>query len=381
MIIFGTTGITSIRQKGSFHCPSCGAGAPFERKGVRRFFTLFFVPLIPLHQVADFIECKRCGGTFKPEVLTWNGTVPGQIPPPLPQLQEVHQLRPSIHPVTGMPLVPPVVPAPHGSGTVLSYQSNGIASASMVLGILGLLTSFLFCPGFIFAPLSLVFGFIALKRVKNGGGLVGGKGPARVGIACSVVALLISCVMTAIVMTHEPDASDKARSAMNAAANDLTRSSSIPAHGNTAEARKLATAFASTITSLDAVSFTSTKSNSKKSSYAVHCELREGKCAFIVYVPEYRKFEESAKKSLEEMAWLAAHMVPSTPAIPPGTPLCVALKGDIVFGSVMIGKTGEKKPGETGKDESLIEPFFAQTQMPTGPKPAPAPQAVEKDEP
>ncbi|MES2924290.1 MAG: DUF4190 domain-containing protein [Verrucomicrobiota bacterium] len=268
--------------------------------------------------------------------------------------------------------------APHG--VVLSYQSNGMATASMVLGILGLLTSVFFCPGFIFAPLSLVFGFIALKRVRSGGGLVGGKGPARAGIACSVIALLISCVMTAIVMTHKPNASDKTRSAMNAAANELTRSSSIPAHGNTAEARKLAAAYASTITSLDAASFTSTKGNSKKGSYAVHCELREGKCAFIVYVPGYRKFEESAKESLGEMAWLTTHMIPFTPAIPPGTPLCVALKGDIVFGSVMIGKTGEKKPDETGKNESLLEPFFAQTQPPAGSKPAAAPQAAEKDE-
>ncbi|HEX7261201.1 MAG TPA: DUF4190 domain-containing protein, partial [Luteolibacter sp.] len=280
-----------------------------------------------------------------------------------------------MHPVTGMPLPPPALPMPIGSGTVLTYQSNGMASASMVLGILGFLTSFLFIPAFIFAPLSLVFGFIALKRVRNGGGLVSGKGAARAGIACSVVALLISCVMTAAVRSYKPDATDQTRSAMNAAANELTKSSSITAHGNTAEARKLAAAYASAITSLDALSFTHTKGN-----YAVHCELREGKCAFLVYVPGYRKFEKSAKKSLEEMAWLTSQMILSTPAIPPATPLCVALKGDVIFGSVMTGKTGDKEPGETGKDESLIEPYFTPTQPHVDPKTTTAAQANAEKE-
>lgn len=80
MIIFGTSGITSVEKKGIFHCPACGAGAAYQQKGVRRFFTLFFVPLIPLHKVADYVECGRCGGTFKPEVLSWNGAIPPSLP-------------------------------------------------------------------------------------------------------------------------------------------------------------------------------------------------------------------------------------------------------------------------------------------------------------
>ena len=87
MIIFGTTGKTSVEKKGFFHCPACGHDAGYQQKGIRRFFTLFFVPLIPLHKVSDYVECDRCGGTFKPDVLNWIDGSPAPAsggPPPLP---------------------------------------------------------------------------------------------------------------------------------------------------------------------------------------------------------------------------------------------------------------------------------------------------------
>ncbi|RYD41168.1 MAG: hypothetical protein EOP85_13120 [Verrucomicrobiaceae bacterium] len=89
-----------VEQSGTFHCPTCGPGAPFERSVVRGWFTIFFVPCIPLPtREGELVQCKQCGGTFKPEVLEWNGHVPGSTPPPLPPPQEeIHQLRPSVHP-------------------------------------------------------------------------------------------------------------------------------------------------------------------------------------------------------------------------------------------------------------------------------------------
>ena len=70
-IIFGTKGITSTVKSGEFHCPECG-GTQYVHKKVRRFFTLYFIPIIPLNVVGEFVECQRCGLGFDPEVLQWD---------------------------------------------------------------------------------------------------------------------------------------------------------------------------------------------------------------------------------------------------------------------------------------------------------------------
>jgi uncharacterized tellurite resistance protein B-like protein len=72
LIIYGTRGVTSTNRQGKFHCPSCGPDTRFEHKVVRRFFTLYFIPLIPLDQLGEYIECTLCAGTFTNEVLKFD---------------------------------------------------------------------------------------------------------------------------------------------------------------------------------------------------------------------------------------------------------------------------------------------------------------------
>jgi tellurite resistance protein len=69
VIIYGTRGVTSTQASGTFHCPQCGSGSPYRHKTVRRFFTLYFIPLIPLDKLGEYVECGACGGTYKPGVL------------------------------------------------------------------------------------------------------------------------------------------------------------------------------------------------------------------------------------------------------------------------------------------------------------------------
>lgn len=72
MIIFGTRGVTTTHEKGVFYCPACGPGSDFRWRRVRRFFTLYFIPLIPLDKLGEFIECGQCKGTYDPRVLEYN---------------------------------------------------------------------------------------------------------------------------------------------------------------------------------------------------------------------------------------------------------------------------------------------------------------------
>lgn len=72
MIIFGTRGITMSSKAGTFHCPECNAQRQYQHKKVRRFFTLYFIPLIPLDVLGEYVECAGCQNTFKPGVLDYD---------------------------------------------------------------------------------------------------------------------------------------------------------------------------------------------------------------------------------------------------------------------------------------------------------------------
>ncbi len=71
MIIFGTRGVKFKIDEGHFMCPQCAAERPYKHKKVRRFFTLYFIPLIPLDSLGDFVECQQCKGTFVSRVLDY----------------------------------------------------------------------------------------------------------------------------------------------------------------------------------------------------------------------------------------------------------------------------------------------------------------------
>jgi tellurite resistance protein len=73
LIIFGSRGVTYNYASGEFHCPSCRAGTPYRHKRVRRFFTLYFIPLIPLDLLGEYIECQDCLDTFHIDVLEYDG--------------------------------------------------------------------------------------------------------------------------------------------------------------------------------------------------------------------------------------------------------------------------------------------------------------------
>ena len=69
MIIFGTTGVKTTIKEGNFHCPQCNTQTKYRHRKVNKFFTLYFIPLIPLGSAGEFVECRCCKGTFVPRVL------------------------------------------------------------------------------------------------------------------------------------------------------------------------------------------------------------------------------------------------------------------------------------------------------------------------
>jgi tellurite resistance protein len=70
LIIFGTRGVRMASDSGSFHCPVCGPQS-YTHHTVRRFFTLYFIPIIPLDVIGTYIECGRCDRSYHPDVLSF----------------------------------------------------------------------------------------------------------------------------------------------------------------------------------------------------------------------------------------------------------------------------------------------------------------------
>ena len=69
MLIFGTKSTKKLLDKGTFDCPNCSNNTNFEKRRAKRWFHLYFIPVIPLKTYPPYVECKPCGATFVEEVL------------------------------------------------------------------------------------------------------------------------------------------------------------------------------------------------------------------------------------------------------------------------------------------------------------------------
>jgi len=70
IFIWGSRYLTKTRDTGRFYCPQCGEpDVSYRRQAARQWFTMYFIPVFPIGGVEEHIECMRCRGTFKLEVL------------------------------------------------------------------------------------------------------------------------------------------------------------------------------------------------------------------------------------------------------------------------------------------------------------------------
>lgn len=69
MLLIGTINITRTRERGDFHCPTCGASREYLLKSRRPFLTLYFIPTVPIGGVEYFVRCSGCGANWDPAIL------------------------------------------------------------------------------------------------------------------------------------------------------------------------------------------------------------------------------------------------------------------------------------------------------------------------
>jgi hypothetical protein len=60
LIIFGLRVFYRTIAQGTFHSRRCGGDRQHRRRAGRRWFTLFFIPVIPLNSVGEHGQCTTC---------------------------------------------------------------------------------------------------------------------------------------------------------------------------------------------------------------------------------------------------------------------------------------------------------------------------------
>ncbi len=73
IILFGWKVRWTTAGGGTFHCPVEGAARSYELREGRRWFTLFFIPLVPLKRLGRQVRCQGCGTELDPGVLATHG--------------------------------------------------------------------------------------------------------------------------------------------------------------------------------------------------------------------------------------------------------------------------------------------------------------------
>ena len=70
LIIFGLRVFYRTIAQGTFYCRRCGGDRKYRHRAGRRWFTLFFVPVIPLNSVGEHVQCTTCRTRYVTDVLS-----------------------------------------------------------------------------------------------------------------------------------------------------------------------------------------------------------------------------------------------------------------------------------------------------------------------
>ncbi|SHG56729.1 RDD family protein [Flavobacterium defluvii] len=72
IVIFGSQIVEIGIKKGTFHCSRCNKQRNFILKQAKKYFALFFIPLLPLGKMGDSLECTTCKTLYEPNSILLN---------------------------------------------------------------------------------------------------------------------------------------------------------------------------------------------------------------------------------------------------------------------------------------------------------------------
>jgi hypothetical protein len=87
LIIWGSRNRSCTVDSGKFYCPNCRRSARYDLIEIRRYFTLYFLPLFPVGQTTAYVRCLRCHSNYEEEILDY------EPPPAIAEPAEVEEVH------------------------------------------------------------------------------------------------------------------------------------------------------------------------------------------------------------------------------------------------------------------------------------------------
>jgi len=69
LLIMGMKARLKVLAEGMFACPNEGGEHHYRHVSARRWFTLFWIPVLPLGRLGEYVECTSCGAQYDTTVL------------------------------------------------------------------------------------------------------------------------------------------------------------------------------------------------------------------------------------------------------------------------------------------------------------------------
>ena len=251
-----------------------------------------------------------------------------------------------------------------------SIKSSVAAATSMTFGIMSPIVLCSCLPTIVTSLCAIVLGHIALVKIKNSNGELVGRGRAITGLAIGYPFLILSLVLAPTFFSRienfqnlVSDARVNAGqggsySAMSAAEQKILFTNTVAANGNDADAVKMADSFSSSMSVARNLLIINSDGSAHEGKFLTYCENRGSRVCFLVFVPEYRVYQEDAKHALADAAWMAATQVASEYREEENLEVGVGLKGGLFYGAVMTGRVDGLTPDSKSKDRNRLERFF-----------------------
>jgi len=249
-----------------------------------------------------------------------------------------------------------------GTG-VLTTRTSVAAVTSLVFGIMSPIVLVTVLATLVTSLMAIVLGHVALVAIRNSGGSVLGRGRAIVGLVLGYIFLPISLWMTpgyfrmpapTILppeMRNMSDAEDKLR----AKTGELT-------YGNSPAAKRLAQEFSEQLSGVinESIVRQENSGDLKELDHTlpVFCQLGEDQVCFLVKVPQYHKYEKSARQFLKSAAWRTGVSVAGDSKLRAESRMAIGLKGRILYGNVTIGSVGLHRFRKNDASSRELREFF-----------------------
>lgn len=258
-----------------------------------------------------------------------------------------------------------------------TIKTSVAAVTSMTFGIMSPIVLCSCLPSIVTSLCAIVLGHIALVKIKNSNGELVGRNRAITGLAIGYPFLIISLWLSPMFFSridnyratienvreraaaNSSSAGYASDDALRQAERKIVFSRKTAANGNDPDGVIMARELSQSLEQLrDVLLVSSDGGDEHKGKFLTYCQNREGSICFLVFVPEFRKYEGEAKDAIASAAWLAATNVVKANGHDEDCELAVGLKGNLLYGSVMIGRANQNSPSSSSKSRGRLERFF-----------------------